>query len=104
MRKADLIQIIAERTGVPRVDVLVTVEQFLKEIKDNLSKGENVYIRGFGSFVTKKRAKKVGRNIKEGVSVDIPEQTMPVFKPAQQFINVVQGVVSNTTDTDSDDE
>ena len=87
MRKADLIQIIAERTGVPRVDVLVTVEQFLKEIKDNLSKGENVYIRGFGSFVTKKRAKKVGRNIKEGVSVDIPEQTMPVFKPIATTIS-----------------
>lgn len=58
MRKADLVTAISEKTGVPKVDVLVSLETFFKEVKDSLSTGENVYIRGFGSFVIKKRAKK----------------------------------------------
>jgi len=58
MRKADLVNIITEKTGVPKVDVLVTLEMFFKEVKNSLSEGENVYVRGFGSFVIKKRAKK----------------------------------------------
>ena len=55
MRKADLVNQISEKTGIPKVDVLVTLEQMFKEIKDSLSKGENIYIRGFGSFITKKK-------------------------------------------------
>ena len=54
MRKSDLINNISEKTGIPKVDVLVTVETLIKEIKENISKGENIYIRGFGSFITKK--------------------------------------------------
>ena len=65
MRKADLVAAIAEKTGVQKVDVLVTLESFFKEVKGSLADGENVYIRGFGSFVIKKRAQKVGRHIKE---------------------------------------
>ena len=59
MRKADLVATISEKTGVPKVDVLVTLEMFFKEVKSSLSTGENVYVRGFGSFVIKKRAKKI---------------------------------------------
>ena len=70
MRKADLVNIIAEKTGVPKVDVLVTMETFFSEIKASLQKNENVYIRGFGSFITKRRAKKVGRHIKNNVSIE----------------------------------
>ena len=69
MRKADLINKIAEKTNIPKVDVLVTLETMFKEIKATLSKGENIYVRGFGSFITKQRAAKIGRNIKRNTAV-----------------------------------
>ena len=72
MRKADLVNTIAEKTGVPKVDVLVTMETFFSEIKNSLAKNENVYIRGFGSFITKRRAKKVGRHIKTMYQLKYP--------------------------------
>ena len=90
MRKADLVNQISEKTGIPKVDVLVTLETMLKEIKNSLAKGENIYIRGFGSFITKKRAAKIGRNIKKNVAVQIPEHYIPAFKPAKEFITDVK--------------
>lgn len=90
MRKSDLVAAISEKTGVPKVDVLVTLESFFSEVKDTLSSGENVYVRGFGSFVIKKRAKKVGRHIKQGKSVVIPEHYVPSFKPAKIFVDHVK--------------
>ncbi|MEP7319132.1 MAG: HU family DNA-binding protein [Panacibacter sp.] len=90
MRKSDLINNISEKTGIPKVDVLVTVETLIKEIKENISKGENIYIRGFGSFITKKRAAKIGRNIKKNVAVHIPEHFIPAFKPSKEFVNEVK--------------
>lgn len=90
MRKSDLINNISEKTGIPKVDVLVTVESLIKEIKENISKGENIYIRGFGSFITKKRAAKIGRNIKKNVAVHIPEHYIPAFKPSKEFVNEVK--------------
>jgi DNA-binding protein HU-beta len=90
MRKADLVNQISEKTGIPKVDVLVTLEQMFKEIKDSLSKGENIYIRGFGSFITKKRAAKIGRNIKKNVAVHIPEHFIPAFKPSKEFVAEVK--------------
>jgi DNA-binding protein HU-beta len=86
MRKADLVNQISEKTGIPKVDVLVTLESMFKEIKDSLSKGENIYIRGFGSFITKRRAAKIGRNIKKNIAVHIPEHNIPAFKPAKEFV------------------
>ncbi|CAN5158352.1 HU family DNA-binding protein [soil metagenome] len=90
MRKADLITKISEKTGIAKVDVLVALEAFFKETKTSLKRGENVYIRGFGSFVIKKRAKKIGRNIKKNVAIEIPEHFIPVFKPAKVFTDVVK--------------
>ena len=90
MRKADLINQISEKTGIPKVDVLVTLEAMFKEVKDTLSEGENIYIRGFGSFITKKRAAKIGRNIKKNVAVEIPEHYIPAFKPAKEFVQEVK--------------
>ncbi len=90
MRKSDLINNISDKTGIPKVDVLVTVETLLKEIKENLAKGENIYVRGFGSFITKKRAAKIGRNIKKNVAVNIPEHYIPAFKPSKEFVNEVK--------------
>lgn len=94
MRKADLVTAIAEKTGVQKVDVLVTLETFFKEVKSSLSSGENVYVRGFGSFVIKKRAEKVGRHIKENKSIIIPEHYIPSFKPAKIFVEQVKENVS----------
>ncbi len=90
MRKADLVAKIAETTGLQKVDVLVSLESFFKEVKGTLAEGENVYIRGFGSFVIKKRAKKIGRNIKANTAVDIPEHFIPSFKPAKVFVDQVK--------------
>lgn len=90
MRKADLINNISESTGIPKVDVLVTLEAFFKEVKANLSQGEHIYIRGFGSFITKKRAAKIGRNIKKNVAVHIPEHYIPAFKPSKEFVAEVK--------------
>ncbi len=85
MRKSDLVNNISEKTGIPKVDVLVTVETLIQEIKENIAKGQNIYIRGFGSFITKKRAAKIGRNIKKNVAINIPEHYIPAFKPAKEF-------------------
>lgn len=90
MRKADLVTAISEKTGVPKVDVLVTLETLFKEVKSSLSEGENVYLRGFGSFVIKKRAKKVGRHIKKNIAIEIPEHFIPAFKPAKIFVDQVK--------------
>lgn len=101
MRKADLVSKISESTGVAKVDVLVTLEQFFKEVKDSLADGENVYVRGFGSFIVKKRAKKIGRHIKKNEAIEIPEHYIPAFKPAKVFVDLVKdNVVSIKEDSE----
>ncbi len=90
MRKADLINQISEKTGIPKVDVLVTLETMFKAVKHSLANGENIYIRGFGSFITKKRAAKIGRNIKKNIAVEIPEHFIPAFKPAKEFMQEIK--------------
>ena len=90
MRNADLVSLISDKSGVPKVDVLVSMEMFFKEVKNSLAQGENVYIRGFGSFIVKKRAKKIGRHIKKNVAIEIPEHFIPSFKPAKVFVDHVK--------------
>jgi DNA-binding protein HU-beta len=90
MRKADLINKISDKTGIPKVDVLVTLETMFREIKASLANGENLYVRGFGSFIIKKRAAKIGRNIKKNVAVAIPEHFIPAFKPAKEFVQEIK--------------
>lgn len=104
MRKADLVAAISEKTGVPKVDVLVTLETFFKEVKHSLADGENVYIRGFGSFVIKKRAKKIGRHIKKNVAIEIPEHYIPAFKPAKVFVEQVKDNVNELPGDNGSDE
>jgi len=94
MRKADLVAAISDKTGVPKVDVLVTLETFFKEVKSSLAEGENVYVRGFGSFIVKKRAKKIGRHIKKNKAIEIPEHFIPAFKPAKVFVEQVKDNVT----------
>jgi DNA-binding protein HU-beta len=90
---------------VPKVDVLVTLETFFQEVKGSLSEGENVYVRGFGSFVIKKRAKKIGRHIKKNIAIEIPEHYIPAFKPAKVFVEQVKSNVSALpSDSDNDED
>jgi DNA-binding protein HU-beta len=103
MRKADLVNVISEKTGVAKVDVLVTLEALFNEVKETMVKGENVYVRGFGSFVIKKRAKKVGRNIKGGKTIAIPEHFIPSFKPAKTFLEDVKTTVKKLPDDNGED-
>lgn len=103
MRKADLVVTVSEKTGVPKVDVLVAMEAFFKEVKHSLAAGENVYIRGFGSFVVKKRATKIGRHIKKNEAIVIPEHFIPSFKPAKVFVEQVKSKVTSLPD-DEDNE
>ncbi len=103
MRKADLVNAISEKTGVAKVDVLVSLEALFKEIKTTLQSGENVYIRGFGSFIIKKRAKKIGRHIKKGKAIEIPEHFIPSFKPAKVFVEQVKKNVTTLPNDEGED-
>jgi DNA-binding protein HU-beta len=90
MTKADLVSQISEKTGIEKADVQVTVEAFMKSIKNSLEGGKNVYLRGFGSFIVKKRAEKTGRNISKNTTIIIPAHNIPSFKPAKTFVEKVK--------------
>jgi len=85
MTKADIVNEISKNTGIDKVTVLNTLEAFMATVKDSLSKNENVYLRGFGSFIVKKRAQKTARNITLNTTIIIPEHNIPSFKPAKTF-------------------
>ena len=85
MTKADIVSEIAKSTGVEKVQVQAIVEAFMDSIKTSLTNKNNVYLRGFGSFIVKKRAKKVARNISKNTTIIIPEHNIPAFKPAKSF-------------------
>lgn len=92
MTKADIINEIAEKTGVARRDVTVTVEAFMQVIKENMvDNRENVYLRGFGSFIVKQRAEKTARNISKNTTLTIPAHVIPAFKPAKSFLQLMKG-------------
>ncbi|MFD1553016.1 integration host factor subunit beta [Putridiphycobacter roseus] len=90
MTKADIVTKVANETGVEKAAVLATVESFMKNVKGSLAGGENVYLRGFGSFIVKKRAEKTGRNISKNQSIIIPAHNIPAFKPAKTFVENVK--------------
>ena len=90
MTKADIVAEIAEKTGLEKVDVQTTLEAFMNEVKESLEGGENVYLRGFGSFIIKERAKKTGRNISKNTTIIIPAHNIPSFKPAKVFVDGVK--------------
>ncbi|MDR2764056.1 MAG: integration host factor subunit beta [Tannerella sp.] len=89
MTKADIVSEISKSTGIDKSTVLSTVEAFMDVVKNSLSKGDNVYLRGFGSFVVKTRAQKTARNISKNTTIIIPEHNIPSFKPAKVFLNSV---------------
>jgi len=92
MTKADIVAKISERLGLEKGDVQTTLETFMTEVKTSLETGDNVYLRGFGSFIVKTRAEKTGRNISKNTTIKIPAHNIPAFKPAKVF---VEGVKTN---------
>ncbi len=90
MTKADIVNEIAKSTGVDKATVLETVERFMETVKDAMANGENVYLRGFGSFIIKTRSQKTARNISKGTTIIIPEHRIPAFKPAKVFMEQVK--------------
>ena len=90
MTKAELVQQIAEHTGVDRESVLKVVESFMVEVKDSLQRGEEVTLRGFGGFFLKHRAAKTARNIKQNTTLFVPEHDIPAFKPAKEFFMTIK--------------
>ena len=94
MTKAEIVSNISNELGIDRADIQDTVENFMKEIKTSLEKGENVYLRGFGSFIIKTRAEKTGRNISKNVAIKIPAHNIPAFKPAKIFVQGIKSKVA----------
>ncbi len=85
MTKADIVSEIAKTTGVEKLQVQTIVEAFMETVKDSMAANNNVYLRGFGSFIIKTRAEKVARNISKNTTITIPEHKIPAFKPAKSF-------------------
>ncbi len=90
MTKADIVAKISDKLGMEKGDVQATVETFMEEVKNSLEGGDNVYLRGFGSFIVKKRAEKTGRNISKNTTIKIPAHNIPAFKPAKIFVEGVK--------------
>lgn len=90
MTKADIVNEISKSTGIEKAVVLETVEKFMEVVKDSLAHGENVYLRGFGSFIIKVRSEKTARNISKNTTIIIPEHKIPAFKPAKVFMEEVR--------------
>ena len=93
MTKADIVAKISEKLGIEKGDVQATVETFMNEVKTSLEGGNNVYLRGFGSFIIKTRAEKTGRNISKNTTIKIPAHNIPAFKPAKVFVESVKANV-----------
>ncbi|WP_369797066.1 MULTISPECIES: HU family DNA-binding protein [Capnocytophaga] len=90
MTKAEIVSKISEKLGLDKTEVQQTVENFMQEVINSLEKGENVYLRGFGSFIIKTRAEKTGRNISKNTTLKIPAHNIPSFKPAKVFVEGVK--------------
>ncbi len=90
MTKAEVITKISDKTGIPKDDVTQTVEAFFKVVKESMADGDNIYVRGFGSFINKKRARKIARNISKNTAIVIEAHYIPAFKPSKVFIEKIK--------------
>lgn len=93
MTKAEIVAEVANKTGIEKVAVQNAIEAFMDTVKSSMVKGDNVYLRGFGSFIIKKRAEKTGRNISRNTTIIIPAHNIPAFKPAKTFVSEVKNSV-----------
>jgi DNA-binding protein HU-beta len=94
--KAEVIAEIAEKTGIEKSDVSASIEAFFTVVKNSMANGDNIYVRGFGSFINKKRARKIARNISKNTAIVIDEHYIPSFKPAKEFVLKVKTSVAAT--------
>ena len=90
MTKADIVSSISEAKGVEKAEAQAIVEAFMEGVKKSLDSGKNVYLRGFGSFIIKRRAEKTGRNISKNTTIKIPAHNIPAFKPSKVFVEAVK--------------
>lgn len=90
MTKADIVNQIAKSTGVEKTQVAQIVEAFMESVKGSMTNGNNVYLRGFGTFLIKKRAEKTARNISKNTTMIVPAHSIPAFKPAKEFVGSVK--------------
>ncbi|OUT95076.1 MAG: integration host factor subunit beta [Flammeovirgaceae bacterium TMED32] len=90
MTKSDVVNEISEKTGIDKLDVQASLEAFFSVVKTSMADGKNIYVRGFGSFVNKKRAKKIARNISKNTAIVIEEHCVPSFKPSKIFIDKIK--------------
>ncbi len=90
MTKADIVNAISNKLGLEKKETQLVVEAFMDEIKNQMTQGHDVYLRGFGSFIIKERAQKVGRNISKNTEVVIPAHNIPAFKPSKSFVEDVK--------------
>ena len=93
MTKADIVSEISKGTGIEKITVQKAVEAFMESVKGSLAKNQNVYLRGFGSFIVKERAQKTARNISKNTTIIIPAHNIPAFKPAKTFVAKVKSNV-----------
>ena len=90
MTKTEIVNEIVNKTGIEKVAVQAIVESLMETLKDSMIKGDNIYLRGFGSFIIKKRREKTGRNISKNTAVKIPAHNVPAFKPCKEFVEAVK--------------
>jgi len=90
MTKAEVITEIAEKTGIEKAEVTTIIESFFSVVKSSMAEGNNIYVRGFGSFINKKKARKIARNISKNTAVIIEEHYAPKFKPSPEFIEIIR--------------
>ena len=90
MTKAEIVSQITEKTGIEKVAVTAIVEEIMESIKSNMANGENVYLRGFGTFGVIERKEKLGRNISKNTTVVIPAHKIPKFKPSKEFLKMIK--------------
>jgi len=93
MTKADIVSEVSKSTGIEKITVQKAVEAFMESVKGSLAKNQNVYLRGFGSFIVKERAQKTARNISKNTTIIIPAHNIPAFKPAKTFVGKVKSNV-----------
>ncbi|KFF27150.1 HU family DNA-binding protein [Chryseobacterium vrystaatense] len=94
MTKAELVNIISNKLGTEKNETQKVVEAFMQEIRTSMYNGDNVYLRGFGSFIIKTRAAKTGRNISKNTAIEIPAHNIPAFKPSKSFVEKVKTKVA----------
>ena len=94
MTKAELVNTISNKLGTEKNETQKVVEAFMQEIRTSMYNGDNVYLRGFGSFIIKTRAAKKGRNISKNTAIEIPAHNIPAFKPSKSFVEKVKTKVT----------